>query len=96
MWQSPAIFLQHAISNGVICVSGRQASAGMASQTASKLKTAMERQRTIITGCYPHLPSLRVSAQTATKSTKSLTSGTHGEKQQFHDFIPVRSPKQRV
>ena len=52
MLQSPAIFLQHAISDGVICVFGRQASAGIASQRASKLKTTTERQRTM-TRCYP-------------------------------------------
>jgi hypothetical protein len=51
MLQSPAIFLQHAISDGVICVFGRQANAGGASQRASKLKTMMERQRAIAR-CY--------------------------------------------
>jgi divalent metal cation (Fe/Co/Zn/Cd) transporter len=51
MLQSPAIFLQHAISDGVICVFGRQASAGVASQRASKLKTMMERQRAMAR-CY--------------------------------------------
>lgn len=45
--QSPAIFLQHAISASVMWVLGRHASAGIASQRASKLKTMMERQRTI-------------------------------------------------
>ena len=51
MLQSPAIFLQHAISDGVIWVVGRQASAGVASQRASKLKTMMERQRAMAR-CY--------------------------------------------
>jgi hypothetical protein len=51
MLQSPTIFLQHTISDGVICVFGRQAGAGVASQRASKLKTMMERQRAMAR-CY--------------------------------------------
>jgi hypothetical protein len=70
MLQSPAIFLQHAISDGVICVFGRQASAGIASQRASKLKTMMERQRAM-TKCYPP-PAHRCKG-----TRKELDSGTH-------------------
>jgi hypothetical protein len=45
MWQSPAIFLQHAISTAVICELGRHASAGVASHTATKLNAKIERNR---------------------------------------------------
>jgi hypothetical protein len=51
MLQSPAIFLQHAISPFVICELGRHASAGIASHRASKLKTMMERHRAMAR-CY--------------------------------------------
>jgi hypothetical protein len=53
IWQSPAIFLQHAISAAVICGFGRHASAGIASHRASKTNTMTERHRAI-TRCYPH------------------------------------------
>jgi hypothetical protein len=55
-WQSPAIFLQHAISDGVICVVGRQASAGIAVHTMSKPNTTMEWHLAMVK-CYPHLPA---------------------------------------
>ena len=42
MLQSPAIFLQHSISEGVICVLGRQASAGVPIQRKSKPSATME------------------------------------------------------
>jgi len=44
MWQSPAIFLQQAISAGVICGLGKQASAGVATQRVTKPKTKSARQ----------------------------------------------------
>jgi hypothetical protein len=43
IWQSPTIFLQQSISAGVMCRSGRQASAGESVQKTSKLTTVMER-----------------------------------------------------
>jgi hypothetical protein len=42
MLQSPAIFLQHSISEGVICVLGRQASAGVPIHRKSKPAATME------------------------------------------------------
>ena len=43
MWQSPAIFLQQAISDCVIWWFGRQASKGAAVHTASKHRTTIAR-----------------------------------------------------
>ena len=57
MRQSPAIFLQHAISAAVIWEFGRHASAGIASHRASNPKTMTVRHRAI-TRCYP-LPARR-------------------------------------
>lgn len=51
MWQLPAIFLQHAISDAVICEWGRQASAGVASQSAIRHSAKIERQH-VMTECY--------------------------------------------
>jgi hypothetical protein len=41
MWQSPAIFLQHSISECVICGLGRQASAGELIQTQIRASPMM-------------------------------------------------------
>jgi len=43
MWQSPAIFLQQAISACVIVAFGRQAKAGIAVQAKTRANTSMER-----------------------------------------------------
>jgi hypothetical protein len=48
MWQSPAIFLQHAISTVVICELGRHASAGVVSHTATMLNAKIKRHRAMI------------------------------------------------
>jgi hypothetical protein len=42
MWQSPAIFLQHAISEGVIWELGRQASAGVPIHRQSRHSAILE------------------------------------------------------
>lgn len=52
MWQSPAIFLQHAISAAVICTLGKQASAGVARKKATKHNAKTDRQHAM-TRCYP-------------------------------------------
>src|SRR5438045_2807719 len=54
MWQSPAIFWQHAISAAVICGLGRHASAGVATHMVTKPNTKIERQHAI-TECYTPL-----------------------------------------
>lgn len=51
MRQSPAIFLQHSISTAVICAVGRHASAGVTSQSATRLNANIVRQRAM-TKCY--------------------------------------------
>jgi hypothetical protein len=51
MLQFPAIFLQHSISDGVICAFGRHASAGMAVHTKSKPNASIERHFAMY-GCY--------------------------------------------
>lgn len=43
MWHSPAIFLQQAISAGVIVEFGRQAKAGRAVHAKSRTNTSVER-----------------------------------------------------
>jgi integrase len=51
MWQSPAIFLQQAISASVIVEVGRQASAGVAVQTKTRAK-ANGGRHFAMTRCY--------------------------------------------
>jgi hypothetical protein len=47
MWQSPAIFLQHSISDFVIDEVGMQARAGVAIHTETSMKHKMARHFTI-------------------------------------------------
>jgi hypothetical protein len=47
MWQSPAIFLQHSISDFVIVEVGTQARAGVAIHTKTRMNDAMARHFTI-------------------------------------------------
>ena len=65
MWQSPAIFLQHSISEGVIWGLGRQASAGVPTHRQSKPNATMKRSRDT-SEMVPPSRSLRKEVQSST------------------------------
>lgn len=73
MWQSPAIFLQQAISAAVMSADGRQARAGRAVHKRSRPKAKIERHLAI-SRCYiPHCRRARIS---------HLLSSAHGNRRQ--------------
>ena len=53
MWQSPAIFLQQAISARVIVAFGRQAKAGIAVHVKTRTNANMERHFAMTRGYLP-------------------------------------------
>jgi hypothetical protein len=80
IWQSPAIFLQQAISACVMVAFGKQAKAGIAVHAKTRTNTNVERNFPM-NRCYrPHRPR----ARTQVRETVVMPTGYRSCKQRFH------------